>query len=64
MGSIFAVQMGENLLDNHRVFDAGDDLDVAAAAASLDLDVEQLGQFCDVKTECQTNRPTGSQSLR
>jgi hypothetical protein len=42
MGSVFAVQMGENLLDHHRGFDASDDLDVAAAAAaSLDLDVEQ-----------------------
>ena len=41
MGSVFAVQVGENLLDHHRVFDAGDDLYGATAAfAGFDVDVE------------------------
>ena len=39
MGSVFAVQVGENLLDHHRVFDAGDDL-YGATAAFADFDVD------------------------
>ena len=37
----FDTEVGEDLLDHHRLFDAGDDLDVAAAAvADLYVDVE------------------------
>jgi hypothetical protein len=33
--------VGEDLVDHHRIFDAGNDLDVATAAlADLDVDVE------------------------
>lgn len=39
-GGLF-LQVGEDLLDHHRIFDAGDDLDDAAAfTAGLDVDVE------------------------
>ena len=40
-GSVFATEVGEDLLDHLRVFDAGDDLDAAAASLTgLDVDVE------------------------
>ena len=45
MGSVFSVQVGEDLLDHDRVFDTSNDLDVAAAAfADLDVDVENALQ--------------------
>lgn len=38
-------QVGKDLLDHHRIFNAGDDLDgVAAAVADLDVDVENALQ--------------------
>ena len=41
MGSIFALQVGENPLDDQRIFDVADDLDGAPAAlAGLDVHVE------------------------
>ena len=40
-GSVFTVEVGEDLLDDHRIIDAGDDLDAAAASPTgLDVDVE------------------------
>ena len=37
---MFVVQMSKNLIDYHRIFDAGDDLDVAAAGlAGLNVDI-------------------------
>jgi hypothetical protein len=40
MGSVFAVQVGEDLLDHHRLFDAGNHPDLATAAvADIDVDV-------------------------
>ena len=41
MASVFALEVAEDLLDHHRIFDAGDDLDVATAAVvGLDVDIE------------------------
>jgi hypothetical protein len=38
---LFALEVGQNLLNHQRIFDAGDDLDVVAAGlAGLDVDVE------------------------
>jgi hypothetical protein len=42
---VFALKVRENLLVHHRIFDAGDDLDVATAAlAYLDVDGENALQ--------------------
>ena len=42
---VFALKVLEYLLDYHRIFDAGDDLDVTAAVlAGLDVDVENALQ--------------------
>ena len=46
---VFAVQVGEDRLDHDRIFDTGDDLDVAAAAVA-DL-------YGDVEDSFQTLRP-------
>ena len=62
MGSVFAVQVGEDLLDHHRIFDAGKDLDLATAAlAELDVDVayRDVGQGREqdaeaLKTRCRS----------
>jgi hypothetical protein len=41
MGSVFAAQVSKDLLNHHRIFDAGNHPDVATAAlADLDVDVE------------------------
>jgi hypothetical protein len=38
---LIALEVGQDLLNHHRVFDAGGDLDAAAAGlAALDVDVE------------------------
>ena len=42
---VFALEVPEYLLDYHRIFDAGDDLDgTAAVRAGLDVDVENALQ--------------------
>ena len=44
-GFRFALQVIEDLLDYHRIFDAGDDPDLAAAfPADLDVDIENVLQ--------------------
>ena len=58
MGSVFAVQVGEDLLDHHRIFDAGKDLDLATAAALADLDVayRDVGQRREQDAEALKTR--------
>ena len=59
MGSVFAVQVGEDLLDHDGVFDAGDNLDVAAATfANLDVDVayRDVGQGREQDAEALKTR--------
>ena len=51
--------MGEELVDHHRIFDAGDDLDDATAAvAGLDVDVEHTLQVLpgSMKTKSSCER--------
>jgi hypothetical protein len=59
MGSVFALEMGKDLLDDQRIFDAGDDLDAAAAAvAGLDVDVayKDVGQGREQDAEALKTR--------
>ena len=41
---VFAFEVPEDLINYHRIFDAGDECDVAAALAGLDVDVENALQ--------------------